>query len=172
MAEPDVRAATADDAAQIAAIYAHHVLHGTGTFEIDPPDSDEINRRRLAIEEHGLPYLVAARGDRILGYAYAAPYRPRLAYRYTVEDSIYIDPAETGRGLGKLLLPALVQACEKAGRRQMIAVIGDSENVPSIKLHERFGFRHTGVLHRVGFKFGRWLDTVLMQRELNGSGPR
>jgi len=166
MSEPTVRTATAADAAQIAAIYAHHVLQGTGTFEIEPPDAGEINRRRSVIEQHGLPYLVAVRNDRVLGYAYAARYRPRPAYRYTVEDSVYVDPAETGRGIGKLLLPALIQVCEEAGLRQMIAVIGDSGNSASIKLHERFGFRHTGVLHSVGFKFDRWLDTVLMQREL------
>jgi len=166
MSQPTIRSATAGDAAQVAAIYARHVLHGTATFEIDAPDADEIERRRAEIEQHGLPYLVAARDDRILGYAYAGPYRPRPAYRYTVEDSIYIDPAEIGRGIGKLLLPALIQACDEAGRRQMIAVIGDSGNIASIKLHERFGFRHAGVLHAVGFKFGRWLDTVLMQREL------
>jgi L-amino acid N-acyltransferase YncA len=158
--------ATADDAVQIAAIYAHHVVHGTGTFEIEPPDANEINRRRSEIAQHGLPYLVAARDDRVVGYAYAAPYRTRPAYRHTVEDSVYVDPAETGRGIGKLLLPALIEACEGAGRRQMIAVIGDSGNIASIRLHERFGFRHVGVLRSVGFKFDRWLDTVLMQLEL------
>jgi L-amino acid N-acyltransferase YncA len=166
MSQPTVRSATAVDAPQIAAIYAHHVLHGTATFEIEAPDAGEINRRRAEIEQHGLPYLLAARDDRILGYAYAGLYRPRPAYRHTVEDSVYVDPAEIGRGIGKLLLPALIQACEEAGRRQMIAVIGDSGNIASMKLHERFGFRHAGVLHSVGFKFGRWLDTVLMQLEL------
>jgi L-amino acid N-acyltransferase YncA len=165
MSEPIVRLATANDTAQIAGIYAQHVLQGTGTFEIDPPDADEIDRRRSEIVQNGLPYLVAARDDRVLGYAYAGLYRPRPAYRYTVEDSIYIDPAEIGRGIGKLLLPALIEACEAAGRRQMIAVIGDSGNIASIRLHERFGFRHVGVLRSVGFKFGKWLDTVLMQRE-------
>jgi phosphinothricin acetyltransferase len=149
MPEPIVRPATADDA-----------------FEIEPPDAAEIDRRRSEIVQNGLPYLVAASGHRILGYAYAAPYRPRPAYRYSVEDSIYIDPAETGRGIGKLLMAALIRGCEEAGRRQMIAVIGDSANVASIKLHERFGFRYAGVFREVGFKFDRWLDTVLMQREL------
>ncbi len=166
MPDPIVRPATADDATQIAAIYSHYVLHGTGTFEIEPPDCDEINRRRSEIERHGLPYLVASVDDRIVGYAYAGPYRPRPAYRHTVEDSIYVDPAEIGRGVGKLLLPALIQVCDDAGRRQMIAVIGDSGNIASIRLHERFGFRHAGVLRSVGFKFDRWLDTVLMQLEL------
>ncbi|HTC33192.1 MAG TPA: GNAT family N-acetyltransferase [Bryobacteraceae bacterium] len=166
MPDPLVRVATEDDVAQIAAIYAHHVLHGTATFEIDPPDIEEIARRRSEIEQAGLPFLVAASGDRVLGYAYAGPYRPRPAYRYTVEDSIYIDPAEIGRGLGKLLMPALIAACEKAGSHQLIAVIGDSDNLASIRLHERFGFRHSGVFRAVGFKFDRWLDTVLMQRKL------
>jgi L-amino acid N-acyltransferase YncA len=167
MPDPLVRAAMAGDTTQIAAIYSHYVLHGTGTFEIEPPDRDEINRRRLEIERLGLPYLVAAVDDRIVGYAYAGPYRPRPAYRYTIEDSIYVAPAEIGRGIGKLLLPALIQACENAGRRQMIAVIGDSGNIASIRLHERFGFRHAGLLRSVGFKFERWLDTVLMQLELH-----
>jgi L-amino acid N-acyltransferase YncA len=166
MSDPLVRPATADDVAHIAAIYAHHVLNGTATFEIDPPDVEEIARRRSEIEQAGLPFLVAASGDRVLGYAYAGPYRPRPAYRYTVEDSIYIDPAETGRGLGKLLMPELIAACEKAGARQLIAVIGDSENIASVRLHERFGFLHAGALRAVGFKFDRWLDTVLMQRAL------
>jgi phosphinothricin acetyltransferase len=166
MPDPLVRTATADDVAQIAAIYAHHVLHGTATFEIDPPDIEEIARRRLEIEQAGLPFLVAASGDRVLGYAYAGPYRPRPAYRYTVEDSIYIDPAEIGHGLGKLLMPELIAACEKAGSRQLIAVIGDTDNLASVRLHERFGFRHSGVFRAVGFKFDRWLDTVLMQRKL------
>ncbi|HTW63189.1 MAG TPA: GNAT family N-acetyltransferase [Bryobacteraceae bacterium] len=166
MAEPVIRPAATPDAPQIAAIYAHYVRHGTATFEIDPPDAGEIESRRCEIVRQGLPYLVVASGDRILGYAYAAPYRPRPAYRFTVEDSIYIDPAEAGRGLGKLLMPPLIRACEEAGRRQLIAVIGDSANLASVRLHERFGFRHTGVFYGVGFKFGRWLDTVLMQREL------
>jgi L-amino acid N-acyltransferase YncA len=166
MPDPLVRTATEDDVAQITAIYAHHVLHGTATFEIDPPDIEEIARRRLEIEQAGLPFLVATNGDRVLGYAYAGPYRPRPAYRYTVEDSIYIDPAEIGHGLGKLLMPELIAACEKAGSRQLIAVIGDTDNLASVRLHERFGFRHSGVFRAVGFKFDRWLDTVLMQRKL------
>jgi L-amino acid N-acyltransferase YncA len=166
MPEPLVRLATALDIPQICAIYAHYVLHGTATFEIEPPDAGEIDRRRLEILRQGLPYMVVARGEQILGYAYAAPYRTRPAYRFSVEDSIYIDPAEAGRGLGKLLMPALIGAADQAGRRQMIAVIGDSANAASIRLHERFGFRHVGVLRGVGFKFDRWLDTVLMQREL------
>jgi L-amino acid N-acyltransferase YncA len=161
-----IRSATPDDIEQIAAIYSHYVLHSTATFEIDPPNADEMERRRLAIVEQGLPYLVAAKDHKILAYAYASQYRPRQAYSYTVEDSIYVHPAETGRGLGRLLLPGLIQACEAAGRRQMIAVIGDTVNTASIRLHERFGFRHAGVLRSVGFKFDQWLDTVLMQLEL------
>jgi L-amino acid N-acyltransferase YncA len=166
MSQPVIRAATPLDTEQIAAIYAHHVLHGTGTFELEPPDTAEMDRRRADIQKVGCPYLVATAGYRVLGYAYAAPYRPRKAYRFTVEDSIYIDPAETGRGIGKLLLSAVIQACQESGKREMIAVIGDSGNVASIRLHERLGFRHTGILEGVGFKFDRWLDTVLMQRSL------
>jgi phosphinothricin acetyltransferase len=166
MAEPTIRSANAQDVEQIAAIYAYHVLNGTGTFELEPPDAQEIERRRSDIERAGCPYLVAIGGNRILGYAYAAPYRPRRAYRFTVEDSIYIDPAEIGRGVGKLLLTAVIRACEEGGRRQMIAVIGDSANTASIRLHEHLGFRHTGIFEGVGFKFDRWLDTVLMQRSL------
>jgi L-amino acid N-acyltransferase YncA len=161
-----IRPATTSDAAQICAIYCHYVLNSTATFEIDPPDPAEINRRREEIDQRGLPYLVASRGDRLLGYAYAAPYRSRPAYRYSVEDSIYLDPAEVGRGLGTALLARVVESCQAAGRRQMIAVIGDSANAGSIRLHERLGFCHAGVLHNVGFKFDRWLDTVLMQRPL------
>jgi phosphinothricin acetyltransferase len=164
MSEPVIRSATPLDVAQITPIYAHYVQHGTATFEMDPPDLTEMDRRRSEIEKHGLPYLVAVRNDRVLGYAYAAPYRPRPAYRYSVEDSIYIDPAETGHGLGRLLLPELIRRCEEAERRQIIAVIGDSANAASIALHSRFGFRHAGVLRSVGFKLGQWLDTVLMQR--------
>lgn len=161
-------AAGADDSA-IAAIYAHHVLRGTATFEIDPPDAPEIARRRLEVERRDLPYLVAEVNGQILGYAYAGQYRPRAAYRFTVENSVYIHPEHLRRGLGRILLRALIGACERRGCRQMIAVIGDSANTASIRLHESFEFRHIGVLRAVGFKFGRWLDTVLMQRSL-GTG--
>lgn len=164
-----IRPASDNDLAAIVEIYAHYVRNGTVTFEIDPPGHAEIARRRAEVEAHGLPYLVAEVEGVVLGYAYAVPYRPRRAYRFTVEESIYIGPAHTRRGLGRLLLPALIEACERWGARQMVAVIGGSDNLASVRLHERFGFRHAGVLRSVGFKFGRWLDSVLMQRTL-GAG--
>ena len=166
---PLVRPAADQDIPAIAAIYAHHVLHGLASFEIDPPDAAEMTRRRAHITEHGLPYLVAEIDGRIAGYAYAAPYRARPAYRHTAEDSIYIDRDCAGRGVGSALLPALIAACEAAGRRQIIAVIGDSANAASIGLHAKFGFARVGLLPAVGWKFGRWVDSVLMQREL-GAG--
>lgn len=166
---PLVRPAADHDIPAIAAIYAHHVLHGLASFEIDPPDAAEMGRRRAHISEQGLPYLVAEIGGRIAGYAYAAPYRARPAYRHTVEDSIYIDRDCTGLGVGSALLPALIAACEATGRRQIIAVIGDSANTASIGLHAKFGFARVGLLPAVGWKFGRWVDSVLMQREL-GAG--
>ena len=166
-----IRASEERDLAAIAAIYAHHVLHGLATFEIEPPDSAEMARRRAQVLAQGLPYLVAVLDDRVVGYAYAAPYRARPAYRYALENSIYIEPGAVGRGAGRLLLDALIAGCARGGYRQMIAVIGDSENVASIGLHAACGFKHAGSLHCVGFKFGRWVDSVLMQREL-GDGDR
>jgi L-amino acid N-acyltransferase YncA len=162
-----IRPSTAGDLREITRIYGHHVLHGSATFEVDPPALEELTRRRDAILALGLPYLVAERDGGFAGYAYAGPYRPRPAYRFTLEDSIYIDHAHTGRGCGQALLGALIECCEQGPWRQMIAVIGDSGNTASIRLHRRFGFRHVGTLESVGFKFGRWVDTVLMQRELN-----
>jgi phosphinothricin acetyltransferase len=164
-----IRFSTEADVPEIAAIYGHHVLHGSASFEVVPPLPEEIARRRLAVLERGLPFLVAETGGIVVAYAYASPYRSRVAYRFSVEDSIYVHPAHARRGLGRSLLPELVKACEGGEWRQMIAVIGDSENVASIRLHQAFGFRHVGTLRSVGFKFGRWLDTVLMQRQL-GSG--
>jgi len=164
-----VRPATDDDVAAITKIYAHYVRNGTVTFEIEPPDSSEMARRRADVQKHKLPYLVAQVNGSVAGYAYAVPYRPRRAYRFTVEHSIYVHPAHIGQGLGRMLLPALIADCEQRGYRQMIAVIGGSDNIASIRLHENFGFTHAGVLRTVGFKFGRWLDSVLMQRAL-GSG--
>jgi phosphinothricin acetyltransferase len=163
---PLVRAAGAADLAAITAIYAHHVRHGLASFEIDPPDAAEIARRHAAVIALGLPYLVAEIDGAIAGYAYAGLYRARPAYRYTVEDSVYIDPAYAGRGVGGGLLAELIAGCVRAGRRQMIAVIGDSANLASIRLHEKFGFQHIGTLPAVGFKFGRWVDSVVMQRAL------
>jgi L-amino acid N-acyltransferase YncA len=161
-----IRPAVALDIDAITQIYAHHVQHGTGSFETEPPDSTEMARRWSEVEARGLPWLVAEAGGDVGGYAYAAPYRARPAYRHTVEDSIYVRADRLGSGLGKLLMPALIGAVQARGVRQMIAVIGDSNNHPSITLHRRFGFQDAGLLKDVGFKFGRWLDTVFMQRSL------
>jgi phosphinothricin acetyltransferase len=161
-----VRASRDADVTAITEIYTHHVLHGTGSFEIEPPDAGEIARRRLEVEARGLPYLVAESDSVVVGYAYAGPYRLRVAYRFTVENSVYVHPEHLGIGIGRALLSTLIDGCQKCGCRQMVAVIGDSSNIASIRLHENFGFRHVGVLQAVGFKFDRWLDTVLMQRSL------
>lgn len=154
------------DVAAIAAIYRHHVLHGVASFEEEPPAPGEIARRRGEILARGLPYLVAEGQESVLGYCYASPYRTRSAYRFSVEDSIYIAQAEIGRGLGRALLTELVERCTGLGCRQMVAVIGGSEQWPSIGLHQALGFREVGVLRAVGYKFGGWVDTVLMQRAL------
>jgi L-amino acid N-acyltransferase YncA/putative methionine-R-sulfoxide reductase with GAF domain len=163
-----IRSATELDISAITEIYAHHVRHGSATFETEPPDCIEMERRRTDIVSQSLPYLVAEGGNRVIGYAYAGRYRPRPAYRFTVEDSIYIHPDFLARGLGRMLLGALIELCNAEGCRQMIAIIGDSGNTASIRLHERFGFRRAGVLEQVGRKFGRWIDTVVMQRALEG----
>jgi phosphinothricin acetyltransferase len=165
---PAIRPATPADVPAIAAIYGHHVLHGFGTFEEVPPSDREIANRLSAVQAAGHPYLVATSDDVVLGFAYAAPFRPRAAYRYTVEDSIYIAPEAVGRGVGRALLSAVIAACEALGKRQMIAVIGDSANAASIGLHTALGFEHSGVGRSVGFKHGRWVDIVYMQRALNG----
>jgi phosphinothricin acetyltransferase len=165
-AAPLIRPSRDEDVATITAIYAHHVLHGLASFEEVPPPLEEIARRRAAILEHDLPYLVAERDNRVVGYCYAGPFRPRVGYRFTLEDSIYIDAEEVGRGIGRLLLRPLLDRCTDLGYRQMVAVIGGRETAASIRLHEALGFSHMGVLQAVGFKFGRWVDTVLMQRAL------
>lgn len=166
-----IRPSRDEDIAAIAAIYGHHVLHGVGTFEEVPPGTEEISRRRGEIVGRGLPYLVAERAGRVVGYCYAGPFRPRTGYRFTLEDSIYVDPAEIGRGIGRALLTPVLAHCEMLGYRQMVAVIGGRETVASIRLHEALGFSHKGVFEAVGFKFGRWIDIVLMQRALgDGSG--
>lgn len=157
------------DIPSVGVLYRQAVQHGTASFEIDPPDDGEMARRADILLAGGFPYLVARRAGRFLGYAYAGPYRPRPAYRFTLEDSIYIDPAAQGQGIGSLLLARLIAESEKRGFRQMIAVIGDSANQASITLHRRHGFRLTGVFEAVGWKHGRWLDSVLMQRML-GTG--
>ena len=165
----EIRSSNEGDIAAIAAIYRHHVLHGLASFEDVPPEPHEVARRRSDILARGLPYLVAERSGRVLGYCYAAPYRPRSAYRFTLEDSIYLDEAERGRGLGRALLATLLDRCTELGYRQMVAVIGGSDTSPSIRLHAALGFTRIGVLPAVGFKFGGWVDIVLMQRAL-GSG--
>ncbi len=161
-----VRDAGERDVPRITAIYAHHVLTGLATFEVVPPEDAEMARRRENVLGWALPYFVAEDASGVLGYAYAAPYRTRAGYRYTVEDSIYVDPAAVGRGVGRRLLERLVDACVACGCRQMIAVIGDTDNSASIGLHEACGFARVGMLPSTGFKFGRWVDSVLMQRGL------
>jgi phosphinothricin acetyltransferase len=164
-----VRPALPADIAAITRIYAHAVQHGTASFELEPPDEAEMAHRQDALIAGGFPYLVAEEDGRVLGYAYAGPYRARPAYRFTVEDSVYIAPEAQRRGLGRLLLDQLIVESEGRGFRQMIAVIGDRANQASIMLHQAAGFRLVGTFDAVGFKFGRWLDSVLMQRPL-GSG--
>jgi phosphinothricin acetyltransferase len=154
------------DLTSITTIYRHHVLHGVASFEETPPDMDEMGRRRGEIVSRGLPYLVAEQNERVIGYCYASLYRTRSAYRFTIEDSIYVDAAEIGRGVGWELLSALVERCAAQGYRQMVAVIGGSDQWPSIRLHAALGFTRVGLLPAVGFKFGGWIDTVLMQRAL------
>lgn len=161
-----LRPAAAADVARLQAIYAEHVRHGTGSFEEVPPDLAEMQDRYRGLTAKGLPFLVVTDGVEVQGFAYAAPFRPRSAYRYTVEDSIYIAPDAMGRGLGRRLLAELIGQCTALGFRQMVAVVGDSDNCRSIRLHERLGFRRTGTFTAVGFKFGRWLDAVFMQRSL------
>jgi phosphinothricin acetyltransferase len=169
MSQLTVRASRAADVPRCAEIYAHHVLHGTASFEIEPPDLAEMSRRRAAVLELGLPHLVAERAGDVVGYAYASPWRPRPAYKYSVEDSIYIDKGAIGQGVGSALLPVLIEHCTELGKRQMVAVIGDSAQHASIRLHASCGFETVGTLKSIGFKFGRWLDSVLMQRAL-GTG--
>lgn len=169
--KPSVRASRPGDMPAITAIYAHHVLHGLASFELLPPDVNEMVRRRAEVLARGLPHLVAEAGGQLAGYAYAAPYRERPAYRFALEDSVYIHPDYIGRGIGRALLDVLIETCTSAGYRQLIAVIGDSGNAASIGLHAACGFVRTGLLPSVGFKFGRWVDSVLMQREI-GEGDR
>lgn len=164
-----VRDARAEDCAALAAIYGDACLHGFGTFEETAPSPEEMERRRAEALAHGLPYLVAETDGTVAGLCYAKPFRPRSAYRFTVEDSVYISPDFKGRGVGKALLGDLIARCEALGLRQMTAVIGDSGNAGSIALHRAMGFRDMGVFRSVGFKHGRWVDIVFMQRTL-GAG--
>lgn len=163
---PAVRPATVADIPAIAGIYRPAVLQGTASFEIEPPDDAEMQRRFEAITGGGYPYFVAERSGRVVGYAYASAYRTRPAYRWSVEDSVYIHPDEQRSGVGRALLEALLARCTQQGFRQMIAVIGDSRQMGSITLHRNLGFTFIGTIHAVGFKHGRWLDSVLMQRAL------
>jgi L-amino acid N-acyltransferase YncA len=166
MSAPEIRPAIAADLPAITSIYEQAVLYGTATFELTPPDLAEITRRFAALIDGGFPYLVAALEGRVVGYAYAGAYRPRPAYRFTVENSVYLAPSIHRRGIGLQLLQRLIAESEARGYRQMIAVIGDSANAGSIGVHTRCGFKMIGTHPAVGFKFGRWLDTVMMQLAL------
>ncbi|WP_144632203.1 GNAT family N-acetyltransferase [Bordetella genomosp. 13] len=166
-----IRDAADGDLARIQQIYAHHVLHGTASFELDPPTPEQMRDRRADVLARGMPYLVAEVEGTVRGYAYVTPYRPRPAYRHTVEDSVYVETGWGGLGIGNRLLATLVQRCQAAGWRQMLAVVGDSRNGASLALHARQGFHPVGTLRSVGYKHGQWRDTVLMQREL-GDGDR
>ncbi|HVT38715.1 MAG TPA: GNAT family N-acetyltransferase [Gemmatimonadaceae bacterium] len=161
-----IRDSRDDDLGAITAIYAHYVPTSAATFETEPPDLAEMTRRRAAVLAAGLPYLIAEVNGAVAGYAYATIYRGRLAYRFTAEDSIYVHHAYVRAGIGRALLAALIESCEARGCRQMIAVISDGVTTGSIRLHERAGFEMAGTLRSVGFKFGRWIDTVRMQRAL------
>ncbi|WP_084664037.1 GNAT family N-acetyltransferase [Pandoraea faecigallinarum] len=162
-----VRAVRDEDLPAITAIYAHHVRTGSASFEEVPPDETQMRERCAKVCDAGLPYLVAERDGKILGYAYATHYRPRSAYRFTLEDSVYIAADAIGQGVGRALLLTLIARCEGGPWRQLIANVGDSGNRASLALHAACGFEHAGMLRSVGFKFGRWVDTVLMQRALN-----
>lgn len=163
-----VRDATEADAPALSAIYGDSCVNGFGTFEEEAPPPAEMARRLAEVKQMGLPYLVAEAGGAVVGLCYAKPFRPRSAYRFTVEDSVYIAPGAQGTGVGKVLLTELIARCEALGLRQMTAVIGDSQNAGSIGLHRSMGFEHAGVFRSVGHKHGRWVDIVFMQRPLNG----
>jgi L-amino acid N-acyltransferase YncA len=165
-----VRPSTEEDVASMIAIYAHHVQHGLGDYQAEPLRPDDIKRRRKAMLKRRLPHLVAEHAGDVIGYAYAVPFLKRPAYRYAVKHSIYVHQDHLHSGVGRRLLPALIEACAAAEYRQMISYI-DAANTPSLRLHESFGFERAGLLRAVGFKFGRWTDTVLMQRPL-GQGHR
>ena len=161
-----VRPSKASDMSAITEIYGHHVLTGLGSFELLAPSVDEMVKRRADVLSRNFPYLAAEIDGKVAGYAYASLYRSRPAYRHTLEDSVYVHKEFAGRGVGRALLDALIEGCEKAGARQLIAVIGDSDNKGSIKLHSACGFKRTGTLKAVGFKFGQWVDSVIMQRAI------
>ena len=161
-----VRPATAADCAAIQSIYSHHVLHGLASFEETPPSVQEMRSRYDDVTARGLPYLAAEEAGEVIGYGYCTLYRTRSAYRHTLEDSVYVRAGQHRKGIGKAILAALIARCEQLGYRQLIAVIGDSSQAPSIGLHASLGFLRMGTLRSVGFKFGRWVDTVIMQRPL------
>jgi L-amino acid N-acyltransferase YncA len=161
-----IRPATEADVPELQSIYAHHVLTGTGSFEEIPPSVEEMAARFAHVRAHGWPWLASADASGVLGYAYATQFRDRTAYRFTLEDSVYVRQDQRGQGVGKALVARLLELAEAAGFRQMIAVIGDTENVGSIGLHASLGFHHVGTLRAAGLKFGRWLDVVHMQRAL------
>ena len=163
-----VRDATEADSSALTAIYGDACLHGFGTFEEAAPEPAEMARRLAEVKDLGLPYLVAEDGGQVVGMCYAKPFRPRSAYRFTVEDSVYVLPGQGGKGIGRIMLSELIRRCEALDLRQMTAVIGDSLNAGSIGLHEALGFEHTGVFRAVGWKHGRWVDIVFMQLALNG----
>ncbi|MES2879504.1 MAG: N-acetyltransferase family protein [Pseudomonadota bacterium] len=163
---PIIRPSQPEDIPAITAIYTHHVLNGTGTFEIEPPSQEDMANRRADVLSKGLPYLVVAEGDKVLGFAYCNWFKPRPAYRFSAEDSIYLAPEAHGQGLGRSLLTELMAQAEKVGVRKFIAVIGDSANAGSIGVHQSVGFSHVGVLKSCGWKFDKWLDVVLMDKAL------
>ena len=168
---PLIRPSTEHDLPAITRIYGHHVLHGTGTFETTPPTQEEMGTRRADVLSKGLPWLVVEDGGEVLGYAYGNWFKPRPAYRFSVEDSIYLAPEAAGKGLGRALLAELLATLERGGVRKVMAVIGDSGNAGSIGVHSALGFERVGVVQSCGWKFGRWLDIVMMQRSL-GEGDR
>lgn len=163
---PLIRPSRDEDVAAIARIYGHHVLNGTGTFETTPPTDAEMAQRRADVLSKGLPWLVVEEAGQVLGFAYGNWFKPRPAYRFSVEDSIYLAPEAAGKGLGRLLLAELVAVLERSGIRKVMAVIGDSGNAGSIGVHQALGFSHVGTVKACGWKFGRWLDIVLMERAL------
>lgn len=166
---PTIRPARDEDIAAITAIYTHHVLHGTGTFETTPPSAEDMAGRRADVLSKGLPYLVLADADQVVGFAYCNWFKPRPAYRFSAEDSVYLTTNSGGKGWGRLLLTELATQAERVGVRRLIAVIGDSANAGSIGVHQSLGFTHVGVLRACGWKFGRWLDVVMMEKALGAA---